>query len=247
MYVYVYLLNDCYFLLDVISLVGTLKEDVAGERVLAVSGDRVYAGDSLSNLTQLDLSSEKTHHSIVFSNASQKNGDISEIVCMGDKLYICLRNEGCLLICDPKTNSVLQSVQVQDPSGIWTMDASMDSDFIALASSCGSVSVYDMRNTSQEMYSYNYKDAQDRTCKPTVHFSPFDPFLSVSGFDKTVEILNYKCGKSESKIFRHDGHRGKDVQSVMTHLWHPMQKNLLFSADNTGKFNAWRFKQLSKS
>lgn len=241
---YFYELSHCPLIIDVISLSSTLRKDVDGEAVLAVSGDSVYAGDTLSNLTQLDLSSEKTHQPVMFSSASQRNGDISEIVCVDNKLFICLRNEGSLLICDPRTDSVLQEVQVQKgTSGRWTMDASKDGDFIALASSCGSVSVHDIRNTRQEMYSYNSGKEQDKTQKVTVHFSPSDPLLSVSGFDKTVEIFNYKCGKNDSKVFRHDGHRGESVHVVVTHLWHPVQKNLLFSADDTGNLNAWRFKK----
>lgn len=241
--IYLYSVPDPNNASDVISLLSTLKKDVDGKTVLAVSGDHVYAGDSLSNLTLLDLSSEKTHVPVTLSNATKRNGDISEIVCVDDKVFICLKNEGCLLICDHKTNSVLQEVQVEAPSGMWTMDASKDGNFIALASSCGRVSVRDTRYIHQEMYSHNLEDVLDRTRKVTVHFSPSDPLLSVSGLNNIVEILNYKCGEGESKIFSHDGHRGKNVHTVVTHMWHPVQKNILFSADDTGKINAWRFKQ----
>ncbi|KAK8391884.1 hypothetical protein O3P69_017480 [Scylla paramamosain] len=78
--IYLYSVPDPNNASDVISLLSTLKKDVDGKTVLAVSGDHVYAGDSLSNLTLLDLSSEKTHVPVTLSNATKRNGDISEIV-----------------------------------------------------------------------------------------------------------------------------------------------------------------------
>ncbi|MPC11976.1 WD repeat-containing protein 73 [Portunus trituberculatus] len=241
--IYLYSVPDPNNASDVISLLSTLKKDVAGKTVLAVSGNHVYAGDSLSNLSILDLSSEKAHIPVTLSNATKRNGDISEIVSVDDKLYICLKNEGCLLICDHRTNSILQEVQVKKPSGVWTMNASKDGNFVALASSRGRVSVLDTRYTHREVFSHSLEYALNRTGNVTVHFSPSDPLLSVSGLNSVVEIMNYKCGEGDSKVFSHDGHRGKCVHTIVTHLWHPLQKNLLFSADDTGKINAWRFKQ----
>lgn len=227
---------------DVISLTSTLKHGTDGDVALAVSGSQhVYAGDSLSTFTQLDIGSERAHKSIVFPN--RKDEMISEVKCVGDKIFICLRDKGCVLIFDPRTDSVVQEVKVQTyTSGLWAMDTSENSDCIALASSCGNVSVHDLGNTCKEIYSFNTQEAQSSSQKVTVNLSPTDSLLSLSGFDKTVEILNYKSGEGEGKVFCHDGHRGEGVQGIVTHMWHPSQKNLLFSADNTGKLNAWSFK-----
>lgn len=228
---------------DVISLTSTLIRGAEGEVALAVSeAGRVYAGDTLSNLTQLDISSENTHKPIEFPVTFQGSDKISEIKCVGHKVFICSRRKGSVLILDQRTDSFVQEVQVQkDTSGLWTMDANQD-DIVALASSCGSVSVRDLRHTHKEIYSHNVGSAHKSSQKVTVHLSPSDPLLSVSGFDKTVEIHDYLCGESDGKVFCHDGHRGQDVQGIVTHMWHPAQKKLLFSADDTGKLNAWRFK-----
>ncbi|KAG0716333.1 WD repeat-containing protein 73 [Chionoecetes opilio] len=219
--VYLYCVPEPGNASDVISLSSTLKSSVAGEAVLAVSGSQVYAGNTLFDLTLMDLSSEKTLGPVMMAKGSQRNREISEVVCVGNKLFICSKNEGSVLICDPRTDSLIQEVQVQDTRGLWTMDASQEGDCVALGSSWGSVSVHDVRNSGQKMYSHNQVMESDKTGKVTLHFSPSDPLLSVSGFDKTVEIFNYKGGKSDSKVFRHDGHRGESVQLVVNHLWHP--------------------------
>lgn len=239
---------SCHSILpDVISLSSTLKHGGDGEVALAVSeGEQVYAGDSLSNLTQLDLSSEKTHKPILTSSFHGRSDKISELKCVGDNLFICLENIGSVLVSDQRTDSIVREVKVQkDISGLWTMDTTKDLfGFVALASSCGCVSVYDLRSTQKESYSCSSGNAQNLSQRVTVHLSPFDSLLSVSGFDKTVEIHDYKCGGSDGKVFSHDGHRGEGVQGIVTHMWHPAQRKLLFSADDTGKLNAWRFKLL---
>lgn len=201
----------------------------------------VYAGDTLSNLIKLDLSSENAHKPVKFPVPFQGSDEISEIKCVGDKIFICSRRKGSVLVLDQRTDSFVQKVEVQkDTSGLWMMDASQD-DIVALASSCGSVSVHDLRHAQREIYSHNSESAH-KSSQVTVHLSPTDPLLSVSGFDKTVEIHDYLIGESDGKVFCHDGHRGQDVQGIVTHMWHPAQTKLLFSADDTGKLNAWRFK-----
>lgn len=226
-----------------IELTNTVRHSVDGDVALAVSRDeRVYAGDLLSNLIQLDLSSEKSQKPIVLPSSFQRRSDkISEVKCAGDKLFICLENKGSVLIIDQRTGSLVQEIEQKDTSGLWTMDTSEDLDFVALASSCGSAYVCDLRD-NRKIYSCTSENAQNWSQKVTVHLSPSGSYLSISGFDKTVEIHNYKCRESDSKVFCHDGHRGEDVHGILTHMWHPTQKKLLFSADNTGKLNAWRFK-----
>lgn len=227
-----------------IRLSSTLQQGLEGEAALAVSeAGLVYAGDSLSNLIQLDLSSEKVHKPIMFSGAFKGKSDrVSEVKCVGEKLFICLRDEGSVLVYDPRRESAVQEIQMQDTSGMWTMDASEHHpDIVAVASSCGSLHVRDLR-TTHKIYSYNSGKAQNLSQKPTVHLSPSDPLLSLSGLDRTVEIHDYQRGESDGRVFCHDGHRGEAVQGIVTHMWHPVQTKLLFSADDTGKLNAWRFK-----
>ncbi|XP_042222111.1 WD repeat-containing protein 73-like isoform X2 [Homarus americanus] len=234
---------------DVISLNSILRSDVK-DATLALSGATVYSGTSLSSISSFNLNSQAASDLPEICNNTTNsstwgcNDMISNMSCVSEKLFIGLRDKGNVLLCDPRTGRVAQEIVVPESSGeTWTMDVSCDGGSVVIANSCGVLNVFDLRNNIKSIFATSMKVQKKKVVNHRVCISPGDSLLSVSGYDKHIQVFNLKIPETNGEsIFSHDGHRGHNVQNIVTHLWHPTQKKLLFSADDTGKLQAWRFK-----
>lgn len=232
-----------------ISWTSTLRSDVK-DASLAATRSSVYSGASLSSISIFDLSSHKTCNLGAISNNSASAWGsvdmISNMSFVSEKLFIGLRDKGNVLLYEPRVGLIMQEIEQPKFSGDkWTMDVSYDGCIVAIANASGALNVYDLRNVSKAIFTYSLVMQGKKDINHKVCVSPTDSLLSVSGYDNYIRVFNFKCPEVKGGcIFTHDGHRGTHVQNIITHLWHPSQEKLLFSADNTGKLQGWRFRQL---
>lgn len=234
---------------DVISLTSTLRSDLR-DSSLAATDNSIYFGASLSSISSFDLSSHKSCNLKGISNISASTWSsvdvISNMKYVSERLFIGLRDRGNVLLYEPRVGMVMK--EIEPPKKFdekWTMDVNYDGCVVAVASASGDLNVYDLRNVSKAMYVCALDVQEKKNINHKVCISPTDSLLSVSGYDTYVQVFDFKCLEVKGGcIFTHDGHRGSHVQNILTHLWHPSQEKLLFSADNTGKLQGWRFKQL---
>ncbi|XP_042891234.1 WD repeat-containing protein 73-like [Penaeus japonicus] len=232
---------------DVISHICDIRNDTV-DAALTQSETSVYSATDLSNLTDFNLNSNKV--SLLSSLPNQTNGkgnndalNVSNLVHRSGNLYIGLSERGMTYVYELGTGKVIREISApSNASGNWKTDVSHDEKFVALSNSVGTVSVYDVRKLSKAVFEIK-KEVQDQTASShQVHFSPSGNLLSLSGYNKFIEVFDISDPSDGTGVFCHDGHRGKEVSSILTHLWHPSQSKLVFSADDTGTLQAWRFK-----
>lgn len=232
-----------FLLTDFINLVKDIRSDVRNAS-MAGSGFTVYMGEKPTNITSTNLGSGITKNLTVESRkVSSSTHTISKMSVISDNLFIGLKERGSVLVYDNRAGHVMKEIQHDEVcGGIWSMDVSQDGSTVALAASSGAISIHDMRKCTQPLYT-TFSDTHSEVHEiPEVHISPTGSYLSLSGSGKCVQILDYKKFEGESKYsFVHDGHRGARVNRVVAHLWHPVQQQLLFSADDNSNIQAWKF------
>ncbi|XP_045592609.2 WD repeat-containing protein 73 isoform X1 [Procambarus clarkii] len=235
---------------DVMSLTKTLRSDVK-DASLALSSASVYSGASLSSISRFDLNSckisemPKVQNNTANSSVWDSKDAISDMSYVNEKLFICLRDKGNVLLYEPRVGTVVQEIAGSKKSEErWTMDVSCEGDTVAVANSSGMLRVYDTRNYNEAVFMARVKVEENTMRCHEIRISPTSSLVSVCGYDKNVHVYNFKTPEvNNGIIFSHDGHRGHNVQNIVTHLWHPSQEKLLLSADNTGKLETWRFRQ----
>lgn len=234
---------------DVISLTRALRKDVK-DASLASSGISVYVGESLSRINSFDLNSSKVSEVLKIPNDTANNSvvdckdAISNMSYVCEKLFIGLRDRGNVLLYEPRLGKVAQDIATSNIlEKNWTMDVSRGGDFVAIANSYGTLNVYDIRNCSKAIFADTVKVEENKLEIHEVCISPNSSFVSVCGRDTNVRVFNFNRAEvNNGNVFTHDGHRGHNVESIVTHLWHPSKDKLVLSADNTGKLEAWRFR-----
>lgn len=240
MYVYVRVI---FLLTDFINLVKDIRSDVRNAS-MAGSGFTVYLGERPTNITSTNLGSGITKNlSVESREVSSSTHTISKMSVINENLFIGLKEKGSVLVYDSKAGHVVQEIQHDEVcDGRWSMDVSQDGNTVALVASSGAISINDMRKCTQPLYT-SISDTHSEVHQISeVHISPKGSYLSLSGSGKCVQILDYKTFERESKYsFLHDGHRGAGVNRVVAHLWHPVQQQLLFSADDNSNIQAWKF------
>ncbi|XP_047485186.1 WD repeat-containing protein 73-like [Penaeus chinensis] len=232
---------------DVMSHICDIRNDT-GDATLAQSESCIYSATDVTNLTDFNFNTNKVSQlSSLPSQISRKGSDdalkISSIVYRSGKLYIGLSERGITYVYELGTGKVIQEITASDTlSGFWKIDISQDEKFVAFANSNGRVNVYDTRKLSEAVFEEK-KEVQDQTkSNHQIHFSPEGNLLSLSGYSKLVEVFDVSDHSDRTEVFCHDGHRDEQISTILTHLWHPSQNKLVFSADDMGTLQAWRFK-----
>lgn len=232
---------------DVMSHILDIRNDTV-DATLAQSESSIYSATDVTNLTDFNFNTNKV--SLLSSLPSQINREdrdnalsISSIVYRSGKLYVGLSEKGITYVYELGTGKVIQEITAPDTSsGFWKVDISHDEKFVAFANSNGRVNVYDTRKLSEAVFDKK-KEVQDHTISNhQIQFSPSGNLLSLSGYSKLVEVFDVSENSDGAEVFCHDGHRGEQISTILTHLWHPSQSKLVFSADDMGTLQAWRFK-----
>ncbi|XP_066940287.1 uncharacterized protein [Macrobrachium rosenbergii] len=235
---------------DIITLKQVIKKGIENCPV-AAAGSVAYYGIDISDVMAYDLSSDTSKDISLVTGSLEplskevNSRTISELCAKHGNLYLCLNHTGSVLMYDPRKSQVSQKGVYSEPvGGRWTLDISDSGHYISTFSSNGTLRLLDSRNFSELLFTRSFEvqeefrvAAEECIC---VRLCPHNSFVSVSGIDRNVQILD--INEKDTITFVHDGHRDKEIQSISTHIWHPVQENLLFSADNTGQLQAWRFK-----
>lgn len=220
---------------------------------LSKLNDEIYSCSHLFDVEAYNLSTESST-SLQPQNIS--NGEELRDLTVGctrtSQLGLSLgaKNSCTLVTLDPRNvsaASVIHESSIQQDSNnaatalSWTFDITPDGTYVAFASSKGNIRIYDTRSTKMPLVNSNM-NVEETSVNPNIRFGS-SSLLSVSGYDKCINIYNIKSSLSElTHIFCHDGHRNNGMKEVLIHIWHPSSENLIFSADNTGELQSWRFK-----
>ncbi|XP_068236117.1 WD repeat-containing protein 73-like isoform X1 [Palaemon carinicauda] len=237
---------------DIIMLKQVIKKDVESYPI-ADANSVVYYGIDISDVVTYDLSSETSKNISLVPDSTESlskdinSGAIGDLCSKYGNIYICLNHSGNVLIFDPRKNHLLQKGIYCEPlGGRWTLDVSDSGHYVATFGSNGCLRLYDSRNFNKFLWNKDFKVQEEFKSKSDecicVKLSPHNNLVSVSGIDRNIHISGINEIPKDDNLFIHDGHRDREIQSISTHLWHPEQENLLFSADDTGQLQAWRFK-----
>ncbi|KAK7073707.1 hypothetical protein SK128_012707 [Halocaridina rubra] len=236
---------------DIISCTKTLRQDIQ-DASLALNDSEVYSGTAVSNIQIYDLNSDASRNLSLDvhcgSSPDEESSVINELSVKNNKIYIGLMNKGQVLVYDTRqTNSVSSIKPPIHSSGRWTLDVSNDGTFISTLDATGIVNVYDHRKIASPVFK-NFIPVQETADRESnsrliAQFSPCQTYLSTSGIDKKIHVFDFRNEGKDSCVFCHDGHRNEETRSITMHIWHPQQENLVFSADNSGQLQAWKFKQ----
>nr|XP_027231012.1 WD repeat-containing protein 73-like [Penaeus vannamei] len=228
-------------------LVMNSKVVLSGPKGVCIYNIPSSSDPTVQSATDMTNSRTSTSHkqvSLLTSSQINRNAlSISSIVYRSGKLYVGLSEKGITYVYELGTGKVIQEITAPDTSsGFWKVDISHDEKFVAFANSNGRVNVYDTRKLSEAVFDKK-KEVQDHTISNhQIQFSPSGNLLSLSGYSKLVEVFDVSENSDGAEVFCHDGHRGEQISTILTHLWHPSQSKLVFSADDMGTLQAWRFK-----
>ncbi|XP_076032654.1 integrator complex assembly factor WDR73-like isoform X2 [Oratosquilla oratoria] len=225
---------------NIISQKCSLRQDVEFP-VLGRQGTKVYSGTYNQNISINDLLSSQKSQSIT---STEKEGDISVLKAQNDDLYVCLKNRNHIMKYDTRSNCWTDLVNEKSFGNmIWTMDVCINK-MIACVSSQGQYYLYDQRFLKNVVQNTAIGMETNSSTHLQISFSPTtNNLIGISGFDKTLMIYDV-ADKSENPkpVFVHDGHRNKGADMIIMHLWHPCIEQLMFSADNQGELQAWKFR-----
>ena len=212
----------------------------------------LYAIIHINTLSTFDLNTQQTN--IINLNSlnelsSDNFGKISTIKNINHIIFLCHKMTGLINCFDVKSGKIIKSLNNNENNcikNIWIMDVAENKNYIALANSSYEIYIYDNRYSGKGPVSFHKeKEHESYVNEIDIAFNNNASQLSFSGIGKTIDIFktDFKEEIFSEKMFIHDGHRSSKVNSILTHKWHPTLNNTLFSVDDIGILQAWRYKE----
>lgn len=199
----------------------------------------MVTGEEIKDLSKISFDE-------IYSNSKEENLSLSQIENRLTDLILGLRENGAIIRVDLRSN-LYRTIRPPTTNGRrrpWTSVTSPSGDKMASLNCEGKIFVFDTRNLSKEV---SYFESEFGLCENygehlSLNFDPTETLISVSGFDKCVKVFSLQSSsRIREPIFNHDGH-SKKTDHICGHLWHPSLSKVIFSYDEKGILQAWRFK-----
>ncbi|RXG56106.1 WD repeat-containing protein 73 [Armadillidium vulgare] len=212
---------------------------------ICCDGSNLISGTKLNNIKFhcIENGKETQDYSSIFEDPNLLGSNfLSYLNSSCNELIIGCRDTGLLQNFDIRSQKS-NSVELNEKNCKWSYSLSYNRRNVCIVNSLGYFYLFDTRNLSKEIskLKFDYDVCEENGIYLRAHFDPSDSFVSISGFDKCVNVFPGNASIDNSPIFCHDGHT-KRSHYICGHIWHPTLTNVIFSFDDNGTLQAWKFR-----